>query len=76
MHGTGRCPCVSTQASGLQGGENIDGLVIGLSGSVASSEEERPCFAPPDYGQRVLWLDCWARKEVSERQNDVIRFQA
>lgn len=44
-------PCVSIQASGLQGSENIDGLVVGLSGSVASSEEDRLCFASPDYGQ-------------------------
>ena len=33
-------------------------------------------LAPPNRGQRVLWLDCWAREEVSEPWNDVVRFQA
>ena len=43
-HVHGPPPYVSTQASGLRGSENVD--VVGLSGSVASSEEEK-CLPLP-----------------------------
>ena len=43
-HVHGPPSCVSTQASGLRGSENED--VIDLSGSVASSEEEK-CLPLP-----------------------------